>query len=560
MSFSWIDRQNAFQWLHNSLREVLILGGGVVGCSIAAHLAMLGVQTVLVEREDLASGASGHSTGLAHAGLRYLAQGRLSYVFHESRERQRLEEMAPHWVRPFRFLLPVYRQDPYPFWQVRLGTWLYDLFGWIDAGLTGRPFKPRHRARDVEELRARIPGLQSEGLRGGVEYFVDARLQDSRFTLGWAQLAAQHGARIITYAEVHGCDYRVEGVQSLIGVDRLTGEKVSFRASLVINATGAWIDETRKQAGLTQEAIIPSQGIHLIVDQVAGTPLIFNTEQKGRVFFIIPMGTDASLIGTTDTLVRGPVDQAGPEPREMEELIRRLFRFFPYFKQGTHLREAIELFKQVHVRDVFWGVRPLLRQAGETFRVSREHRLMRESPTFWSIPGVKLTAARAVGREVAKAAWKAVREVRCPKLPSRPLPGGDIADYDRYVLEAQRRFKWGEGSDEVIAYLVSMYGTNYLKVLALAEQEPDYGERLLPDEPWLPAEAAYAAEEEMVVTLNDFLWRRTKWAHLRELPEAALDRIVNALAGPLHWSAADREAQIAGYHEERKRHRLNAQE
>ncbi|MFA5975636.1 MAG: glycerol-3-phosphate dehydrogenase/oxidase [Elusimicrobiota bacterium] len=560
MSFSWVDRQMAFNALADSMIDVLVLGGGVVGASTAAHAAQMGMRTTLVEREDLAFGASGNSTGLAHAGLRYLAQGSVAYVFHESRERDRLEEIAPHWVRPFRFFLPIYRDDPFPFWQVSLGTWIYDLMGWSDAILRGRPLQRRHRALNAEELCEHVPGLERNGLQGGVEYFVDAKLQDSRFTMGWAKLAAAHGARIITYADISGLDPTTESLQTLLCTDRLSGKSVQFRTPLVINATGAWIDETRKPMGLTQDVTMPSKGIHLIVDHITSNPMIFNAKPKGRVFFVIPIGTDSSLVGTTDRLVQGPIDPVAPDSQEVDELIRLLFQFFPYFKQGSSLNESIELFRKIHVRDIFWGIRPLLRQSTDTLHASREHRLLKENKTFWSIPGVKLTSGRSVGLEVAQAAWKAIhaREEKCPKLPFTPLPGGDIPDFDRYVQEAQRRFKLDEPSDNVnmIAYLISMYGTDYLKVITLAYEDPANHERLIPEEPWIPAQAIYAAQEEMVLSLNDFLWRRTKWAHLRELPDAAVLRIAKAMAGPMNWSTAEIDSQMTRYYQERQRHRL----
>ena len=145
MSFSWKDRQTSLDSLKDNVPELLIIGGGVVGCSIAAHAAQLGLNCLLVEREDLAFGASGNSTGLAHAGLRYLAQGRFLYVLHESRERQKLEQIAPHWVRPFNFLLPVYKTDAFSFPMVRLGTRIYDWFTRLDALLNRRkrPKDPR---------------------------------------------------------------------------------------------------------------------------------------------------------------------------------------------------------------------------------------------------------------------------------------------------------------------------------------------------------------------------------------------------------------------------------
>ena len=187
MSFSWKDRQSVIDSLPGHPPDLLVIGGGVVGCSAAAQAAQLGLKVLLLEKEDLAAGASGNSTGLAHAGLRYLAQGRVGYVFREGRERHRLQDLAPQWVSPFNFLLPVYRDEPYPFWMVQLGTWIYDLLGWADAYLTSRPRVRRHRVLSAEAVKAKVPGIRAELLQGGIEYYVDAKLQDARFTLGYAQ-------------------------------------------------------------------------------------------------------------------------------------------------------------------------------------------------------------------------------------------------------------------------------------------------------------------------------------------------------------------------------------
>jgi len=556
MSFSWKDRRATLNSLHENRPELLIIGGGVVGCSIAYHAAALGLNCVLMEKNDIASGASGNSTGLAHAGLRYLAQGRVGYVFREGHERARLQEMAPHWVRPFNFIFPVYKKDPVSFATVRLGTWIYDVLGWLDALWTRGRLVRRHRVIKAPELLSRVPGVRSEGLHGATEYFVDAQIQDTRFTLGLAQEAARRGARILTYTEVLGFSPQ-ETIQKVSYRDRITDESYDISQPLVINATGAWIDEVRQSGGWRQPRLRLSKGIHLVVDHLAEVPLIFSTQTKGQVFFVLPFGREASIIGTTDTAVDGSPDEAAPDGRDVFELIRRLFHFFPYLRQGSHLMEAIELYKQVHVRDVYWGIRPLLRQSGSTVSASREHAVIKESPSFWSIPGVKLTAGRAVGEEVAREAWNILRKSAAPEIAFRPLPGGEFKDYDFFVQEAQKRFRLGENSDDIIAYLVSTYGTRYVEVLRWADHEPHYRERVLADEPWIHAQAAHAVEEEMVLTLNDFLWRRTKWSHLRDIPDTSLHRIVNVLAERLDWAPDDVEHQLAEYRTEWQRHRLH---
>src|SRR5581483_422392 len=187
--FSAKEREASIQFLSRNAVDVAVIGAGAVGCSIAAHLAAAGLRPAVIEQEDIAFGASGNSTGLAHAGLRYLAQGRFLYVLHETRERRRLQKLAPHWVRPFHFLFPVYRGDRFGLSMVRVGTWLYDSMNRLEARWHNERPPSRAHALSGNEVLRRVPGLEPKGLSGATEYFVDAQLQDSRFALGFAQQA-----------------------------------------------------------------------------------------------------------------------------------------------------------------------------------------------------------------------------------------------------------------------------------------------------------------------------------------------------------------------------------
>jgi glycerol-3-phosphate dehydrogenase len=96
-----------------------------------------------------------------------------------------------------------------------------------------------------------------------------------------------------------------------------------------------------------------------------------------------------------------------------------------------------------------------------------------------------------------------------------------------------------------------------VELLQWAQREPSFSEPLLPDEPWILAEAAYAVHEEMVLTLNDFLWRRTKWAHFRDLPDTVVQKIAETLAQYLSWTPQELVKQIVDYKTEFKKHRLS---
>lgn len=553
--FSWKERQAAIDTCRNRSTEILIIGGGVVGCSIAAHASLLGLDCVLIERDDFAAGTSGSSTGLAHAGLRYLSQGRVKYVFNEARERLILERLAPHWVQAFPFLFPVYKKDPFPLWSIKLGTAIYDkIYRLAAVGLGGFAGQP-HRIVGAKELLERVPQLDPEGLNGGAEYFVDARLSDSRFTLGFAQKAAEFGARVINHASLVSftqADGQLNGVTLR---DELSQTLFPVRARLMINAAGPWIDEIRQLAGFNEPVLQNSKGIHLIVDRIADYPLILSSEIRGQVFFIIPIGKRLSLVGTTDTPFNESPDEATPTQKDVEELLTRLFRFFPKLKPKTEKPEqAVRQYVKDHVHEAYWGLRPLLKQNSSTLKASREHKLLQESPQFWSVPGVKLTAGRAAGEKYAREAWNALRGTTPPNRTLVTLPGGEFGDFRSYVMQA--RAKMGVYSDDQLKYLIGRYGTLYTEVLRWADKEPSYRDKVLADEFWMYAEVPYAVHHEMVITLNDFLWRRVRWARLRDLPDSTVLRIAQIMAEYLKWSKQEVNKQMEAYKAELKAHRI----
>src|ERR1700689_4738198 len=109
--------------------DLAIVGGGINGAGIARDAAGRGLRVLLVEQNDLGSGTSSASTKLIHGGLRYLEHGWFRLVREALIEREVMLRMAPHLVRPMRFVLPV-ESGLRPAWQLRLGLFVYDHLGW----------------------------------------------------------------------------------------------------------------------------------------------------------------------------------------------------------------------------------------------------------------------------------------------------------------------------------------------------------------------------------------------------------------------------------------------
>jgi glycerol-3-phosphate dehydrogenase len=108
--------------------DLAIIGGGINGCGIARDAAGRGLKVYLCEQNDLASGTSSWSTKLIHGGLRYLEHYEFRLVREALIEREILWNLAPHIIRPLRFVLP-HHQGLRPAWLLRLGLFLYDHLG-----------------------------------------------------------------------------------------------------------------------------------------------------------------------------------------------------------------------------------------------------------------------------------------------------------------------------------------------------------------------------------------------------------------------------------------------
>ena len=108
--------------------DVLVVGGGINGAGIARDLAGRGLSVLLAEKDDLASHTSSSSTKLIHGGLRYLEHFDFRLVREALAEREVLWGIAPHIVRPMRFVLP-HQQGLRPAWMLRVGLFMYDHLG-----------------------------------------------------------------------------------------------------------------------------------------------------------------------------------------------------------------------------------------------------------------------------------------------------------------------------------------------------------------------------------------------------------------------------------------------
>ncbi len=280
--------------------DVLVIGGGATGVGVAVDAASRGYCVALVEQSDFGKGTSSRSTKLIHGGVRYLQQGNISLVREALRGRTILLQNAPHVVKPLPLVLPTYRPGARAFYAT--GLKLYD-------ALAGGHRMERSRWLSKEATIEALPTIDARRLRGGVLYW-DGQFDDARLLINLVQTAAEYGAAVANYVQVvrlrKGGAGKVNGV---VARDLETGDDFEIRARVVVNATGAFVDNVRGMDDADRRPMIaPSQGIHVVLDRSflpGDAALLVPKTRDGRVLFAIPWhtvgGKGALLAGTTDT-------------------------------------------------------------------------------------------------------------------------------------------------------------------------------------------------------------------------------------------------------------------
>jgi glycerol-3-phosphate dehydrogenase len=468
--------------------DLAIVGGGINGTGIARDAAGRGLRVLLVEQDDLASGTSSASTKLIHGGLRYLEHGWFRLVREALAEREVMLRIAPHVIRPMRFVLPV-EPNLQPLWMLRLGLLIYDHLG-------GRKLLPATRAVDLAHGPLGAPLRVSYA--HGFEYS-DCWADDARLVVLNALDAAEHGAVIRSRTRCIGAE-RGKHWQLVLDAQ---GRRDLASARVLINATGPWLGlfATSVLQASTPLPVRLDKGSHIVV------PRLFEHDRgyifqngDGRVVFALPFEREFTLIGTTD---RGFSGDPGTVHADNDEIA------YLCDVANGHFRTAIK------ASDVIWafaGVRALHDDGSRRSQdVSRDYVIELDegggAAPLLTIYGGKITTYRKLAEHALDRLAHVVKSGP-PWTKRSHLPGGDFAPGALDTVAAMARKSRPFLSDAHIHRLVRAYGTRVDRVLGAAKTREDVG-------PWLGAdltgaEVRYLMEREWAQKPEDVLWRRSK--------------------------------------------------
>lgn len=469
--------------------DVAIIGGGINGCGCAADAAMRGLSVVLCEKNDLASETSSSSTKLIHGGLRYLEHYQFSLIRKALKERQTLLEVAPYLVSPLLFVMP-FNKHFRPFWMMRFGLFIYEHLSLQNKLPKGHVIQRQHHLNYFAPL--------SESFKKGIIYY-DCRTDDARLTIANALQAKNFGADILTRSEV----IKAKVINNLwhITLQSKDLKPRVIRAKSVINAAGPWVESVNQILNIkNQYPLSLVKGSHLVVKKLyEGDHAYVLQHSDNRLIFTIPY-YGYTLIGTTEIPFNDTRDEIAITTSETDYLLNLVGT---YFEQYLSHHDIITSWS---------GVRPLLYEPKTNdSKLSRDFRyyFSQQPAPCITIYGGKITTYRILAENVVNQLRNIFPDIPPSLTPITPLPGGSTnsTSFKKYQQKVRQLYPWLDV--DILTHYLNTYGTLTDNILSGAHEMNDLGLHF--SSTLYQREVDYLIKEEWATTIEDILWRRTKF-------------------------------------------------
>ncbi len=516
--------------------DLLVIGGGIYGLTIAADAAQRGLSVAVVERDDFGSGNTFNHLRTVHGGLRYLQTLDVARARESVAERRTIARIAPAFVRPLPFVLPLTSRVVRGPMMMRAGFMLDAVLAHDrNDGIDGRLRLPAGRVLGAAPARERFPLLRDVQMFGAAVWYDYTVVESDRLSLAWAVAAANHGAALanhVTATRLLRDGARVVGAAM---IDGTSGRPFEVAARVVVNATGGDLDGLLQAEGVATGTPV-LRAMNLVTRLPGGDAAIGAPAASGRALFMVPW-RGCALFGTWESGTVCRPEERAPATGDVDLFVREVAAAFPSCGLTHH-----------DVTLVHRGIVPAAIGRGGRVTLEGHQRIHdhaiggRPVEGLISVAGVKFTTARAVAESVADRVLAKLGRLAEPcRTATLPLPGAALTALNTTASAAAT--DRGVPPD-VLAHLTAAYGSAVAGILALVDTRPDYANRLSDTGPVIAGQIAWAARHEMAVTLADAVLRRTPLGVLGHPGRAALAGAAAVLAAELGWSAERTAAEM----------------
>ncbi|WP_061248649.1 glycerol-3-phosphate dehydrogenase/oxidase [Leptospira alstonii] len=514
-----------------SIYDLLVIGGGITGAHVLWDSTLRGMKSVLLEKNDYASGTSQATSKMIHGGLRYLKNFELGLVRESLHERATLARITPQAVQTMGILVPIYTNvDRF---VLKVGMELYNALSYDrNTNICKDRLIPKYGFLSKEQTIMESPTIERDKLKGSYLYYDYLNLNPERHTCEFIFSAREKGAEAKNYTEVISIVRSGDSLYTVIAKDKISGKEISFQTKSVVNAAGPWADIVESLAGVEiDKHLVRSKGIHVVTRKICGDKTLVTKKKDGTHLFIIPW-RNKTIIGTTDTEYADNPDRFRVTKRDIEELLSEVNNSFGY----TDLTlDDVDFY--------YGGLRPLVEDPGETkstYNASRKTEIFdhKESgfPGFFTAMGGKYTTSRGVAEEVVnKVVDYLPGNFRVCETAVIPPDTGNYSDVLSLIKTLGKKFP--KLSGETIEILSFRYGSQAYRILEKSTAKEEFY-ALQNGEKFFESEVRFITNREDIRFATDFFFRRSG-VGVPGLPEEKeTNKLVRSLAKHLRWNPA----------------------
>lgn len=526
--------QRNFSSLQSAQYDLVVIGGGIYGACIAWDAALRGLQVALLEREDFGNATSHNSLKLIHGGLRYFQHLELPRIRQSLQERKFWLSMAPHLVRPLKFIVPTFghgTRGPEALWSaIKLHEWIgFDR----NHSVSIRNRVPKGGIISRRRLLQLVPGMATDDLSAGAYWYDGQMLDPNRILIEIVRGAEEAGAFVANYVRVENFIRDNSGVLGVQVKDCIQGGEFEVRGKLTINAAGPWIGKLISKAlrrEYAEDFLPQTKGMNLVTRSF-GTDFAFGVRStrrsdaligsSQRLFFVTPLANRA-VIGTSHLSYTGDPDKCRYAKADVLDLLEEINAAYPP--------------ANLSLDDVYYwygGLTPAEEGSnqGEVTRSRQgeiiDHGVEDQLDGLLSVIGVKFTTARLGAEKAVNLAFSKLGRRCCPCVTRyTPLPGAR----DGHIASTWKSME----SDPL-----QVYGSNADEVRSRLDSESNLDVNII-----FKARSRFAVDCEMAVRLQDVILRRTDVAWQGELTEKMVHWCADMLAQQLRWSEKRKQVEL----------------
>lgn len=522
--------------LSSDILDVLVVGGGAHGATIAYHVAKAGYRTALVEKNDFCGATSASSLKILHGGLRYLQHLNIKRMRHSIAARREMMQLAPYLVEPLACMMPLSGKGLRGKRVMQAALFLNDCIGWdrnqelpVDIRL------PRGHIVSEKKCRETIPDIDSEELHGGCVWYDGLAMDTERLILEYVLGSTSYGAKVANYAEAKAIEKGDDDLYLVTIKDRLSKETHQVKTRFIVNASGPWFEKCIQAPGEKDKKQKWALALNIVsrkkIFEKYAVALEGHTQYEDkdaivkrnkRLYFFVPW-RGHTMIGTEYM-----ESVADPDCLQVKrEMIQNMVDGVNAIYHPAQLKyEDISFFHA--------GLLPMHNRSEEN------NIQMEKNSTFYahtddgfsrviSVKGVKYTTAPHIAHEIVGFLKKECQ----PELGNGKLGNSSVAD--------------GQWSSKQLPYkdiLERKYGKRAPQILSFMQKEQDSDIWIDEESELLKAEVSYLINEEMACKLSDVVLRRTGLGTAECPGRKVLEKLADYMSGVLAWDETRKEQEV----------------